>query len=153
VWLESWILILKRPARALNQFPSGTSRSVNTGVPDFDHHTRDTTAATRPTVTMEGNSQQHCKWSALWRTITRRSVLSLKCHVVSEYNSIYTLKKSADWTVDALKKLTNSQHISVDISCTEFFQTLMDKNFIAAFQWCGISCGDFYETHSCLNRL
>jgi len=24
-------------------FPSGTSRSVNTGVPNFDHHTRDTT--------------------------------------------------------------------------------------------------------------
>ena len=43
MWLDSWISILKRPARALNQFPSGSSRSVNTGVPDFDHHTRDTT--------------------------------------------------------------------------------------------------------------
>ena len=27
----------------MNQFHSGTSCSVNTGVPDFDHHTRDTT--------------------------------------------------------------------------------------------------------------
>ena len=43
MWLESWISILKCPARALNQFPSGTSRSINTGVPDFDHYTRDTT--------------------------------------------------------------------------------------------------------------
>jgi len=43
VWLDSWILILKRPARALNQLPPRTSRSVNTGVPDFEHHTRDTT--------------------------------------------------------------------------------------------------------------
>jgi len=43
VWLDSWISILKRPTRALNQFPSGTSRSVTTDVPDFDHHTRDTT--------------------------------------------------------------------------------------------------------------
>ena len=41
--LESWISVLKCPARALNQFPSGTSRSVNTGIPYFDHHTRDTT--------------------------------------------------------------------------------------------------------------
>ena len=27
----------------MNQLPSGTSRSVNTGVPDVEHHTRDTT--------------------------------------------------------------------------------------------------------------
>jgi len=27
---------------SLNQFPSGTKRLVTTGVPDFDHHTRDT---------------------------------------------------------------------------------------------------------------
>lgn len=91
-------------------------------------------AAAWPTVTMEGNSQQHCKWSTLCPTITRRSVLSLKCHVVSESNSIYTLKKSTTLTVDTLQKLTNCQHIFVDISCTEFFQTLMEKNFIDAFQ-------------------
>jgi len=46
VWFESWISILKRLARALNQFPSGISSSVNTGVPEFNHHTRDTTLAT-----------------------------------------------------------------------------------------------------------
>jgi len=43
VWLESWISILMRPTWALNQHPSRTSCSVNTGVPDFDHHTRDIT--------------------------------------------------------------------------------------------------------------
>lgn len=92
-------------------------------------------AATRPTVTVEGNSQRLCKWSILWRTIIRRSILSLKCHVESSCNSIYTLKKSSALTVDTWKKLTNSQQIFVDISYIESFQTLMDKNFIAAFQW------------------
>ena len=43
------------PSTSLNQFPSGTSRSFNTGVPDFIHHTRDTTAAHRDTVTCFGS--------------------------------------------------------------------------------------------------
>jgi hypothetical protein len=35
--------VIKCPERALYQFPSVTSRSVNTGVPVFDHHTWDIT--------------------------------------------------------------------------------------------------------------
>jgi hypothetical protein len=36
-WLVSWISILKHPARGKYQLPSGTSRSVNTGVPTSNH--------------------------------------------------------------------------------------------------------------------
>jgi len=107
-------------------------------------------AAAWSAVIMEGNS----KWSTLWPTITRRSVMSLKCHVVSECNSIYTLKKSVALTVDILKKLTNSQRTFFDISCTEFFSNLNGQKFHWRFSVkCAVSCGDFYETHSCLHRL
>jgi len=37
--------------------------------------------------------------------------------------------------VDSSKKLTNSQHILSTSPVPNFFQTLMDKNFIDAFQW------------------
>jgi len=42
--------ILKHSARALNQLPLGTSRSVNTSVPDFEHHTRDKTVSQKTPV-------------------------------------------------------------------------------------------------------
>ena len=55
LWLDSWISIFKCPSRTDTSFPSVTSRSVNAGVPDFDHHTRDTTAYVYTAPYTDGN--------------------------------------------------------------------------------------------------